>query len=126
MGGKLIGITNVFLAVGLVYLYSSRNLWHPSDGWNWTDFITILLGIATIVLGALGTLIAVAALWGYQQIQRSAELRSEEAVDRYLRSEEFERKLGDLIEKRFEKDLALKAVDVAEAKPEGPEKDWED
>lgn len=126
LGGKLISIVNTFLAIGLLYLYSSKNIWHPSDGWNWTDFITILLGVATIVLGALGTLIAVAALWGYQQIQKSAELRSVAAVDHYLRSEEFERKLDDLIERRYEKDLALKAVDVAKGKSEGPEKDWED
>lgn len=129
--GRLVGIINIFLAVGLIYLYSARDISHPSEGWNWTDFVTILLGVATIVLGALGTLIAVAALWGYQQIQKGAEARGVKAVDRYLHSEEFESQLGVLIEKRLEKDRALRAVEEGmaeppEEEPKGPEKEWND
>lgn len=129
--GRLVSVINIFLAAGLIYLFASRNIYHPSEGWNWTDFVTILLGVATIVLAALGSLIAVAALWGYQQIQKGAESRSVKAVDRYLHSEEFERQLGDIINEQLEKRGALKAVEEGIAtptdqEPQGSEKDWSD
>lgn len=108
---RFIGVVNVFLAAGLTYLFLSRGIAHPSDGWNWTDFITILLGVLTIVLAALGTLIAVAALWGYQQIQKGAEARSVRSLNGYLRSKEFEGQLGKLVEEWFEKNGAQKAVE---------------
>lgn len=129
--GRFVGFVNIFLAIGLVYLYASRDISHPSEGWNWTDFITILLGVLTIVLGALGTLIAVAALWGYQQIQKGAEARSVKAVDRYLHSDEFEIQLGELIETCFERDRARRAVEEGMAapsppEPQSPEGEWRD
>jgi hypothetical protein len=94
------------------------------------------LGVVAIVVAALGTLIAVAALWGYQQIQKSAEIRSEEAVNNYLKSEGFDTKLGKMIEEQIEKAPVIKAVEGGIAlKPksentkkgsQGTEKEWDD
>jgi len=128
----ILGGINVIIFLGLVYLYACHGINLPTNGWNWTDLITILLTIVTIVLGALGTLIAVAALLGYQHIHKSAELRSGEAVDEYLNSEVFEKKLSEMIDRQYERSRAIRGMELSPGQEPiqsgcvGNEVDWKE
>jgi len=69
--------------------------------WDYKDVVTILLSIVTVGLTMLVILVAVATLWGYQQISDHAGKRGEEAsvksAKEYLGSEDFRNDLRDAI-----------------------------
>ncbi|WP_146191571.1 hypothetical protein [Azospirillum humicireducens] len=117
-GLRLLIVTNIMMFCGLCYQYGIRDIVHPTEGWNWTDFITILLAIVTIVIAALGTLIAVAALWGLQTLRKGASEISRKKVDGYLQSADMERKLRALVEEQYKNYVDSLAVARALTSPE--------
>ncbi|WP_145690040.1 hypothetical protein [Azospirillum brasilense] len=101
-GLRLMLVINFFMFFGLSYQYGIREIVRPTEGWNWTDFITILLAILTIVLAALGTLIAVAALWGIQTLQNGASEISRKTVEEYLKSAQLDGRLKALVQEHYQ------------------------
>lgn len=68
------------MAVGLGYLFVGRGgLLEPP--WSGPDLATIMLSVATLILGAVALLIALLGIWGYSTIQaRVNDLAAEAAV----------------------------------------------
>jgi Na+/melibiose symporter-like transporter len=64
---------NVFLLMCSAYLFLASGPAPEKPIIEWKDYVTILLTVVTIVMGAAALLIAMVAIWGYTSLREHAE-----------------------------------------------------
>lgn len=125
----------VGLAVAALWaVYIAFHTATPSlpDNWDYKDVVSLLLAVVTVALTVLGIIIALAALWGYQQITQAAANRAAQASDIYFESTTFIARLDLLISERMKnarKDEIEPSLDVSNdgaPKDGGADEVWTD
>lgn len=129
-GFGLLIVVNLALFAFLLYLLGGRPIAHPAEGWNWTDFITVQLAVVTVVLGVLALFVAVAAVWGYNELRGGAERISHRTAEDFLQSAVFIDMVGKVVRQSITAEAIRAAVARAETgtaeEPPAPDTRWED
>lgn len=123
---KLIAVSLCVIAFSCpLFLWIGMRLVHPDlpgvtgPHLSYAEFVSALLTAVTVILAALGIMIAMAAIWGYQGIQEKGTAVATEAAKRevrdYLSGDEGRHLLEELI--RPEVDNVIQSSALAQAYP---------
>lgn len=74
----------VFMTVGVLFfglMFWGGSLDTKAGGMGYSDFVAILLTAIAVLITTLAAFLAIAAIWGYQQIKEAAEKRAVEVAE---------------------------------------------